>query len=40
MSCKNETEQKEPITVDYPETAQVEHTDTYFREEVKDPYRW
>lgn len=40
MSCKNETEQKEPITVDYPETAKVEHTDTYFGEEVKDPYRW
>ncbi len=40
MSCKNETEQKEPIIVDYPETAKVKHTDTYFSEEVQDPYRW
>ena len=40
MSCKNKPEQKEPIIVNYPETAKVEHTDTYFGEEVKDPYRW
>ncbi|TCK67898.1 prolyl oligopeptidase [Winogradskyella wandonensis] len=40
MSCKNEKETKEVIKVQYPETAKVDHVDTYFGEEVKDPYRW
>ena len=39
MSCKNETKET-TITVDYPETAKVEHVDTYFGEAIKDPYRW
>ncbi|SHG84545.1 prolyl oligopeptidase family serine peptidase [Winogradskyella jejuensis] len=40
MSCKNEKETKEVIKVQYPETTKVDHVDTYFGEEVKDPYRW
>ncbi|RZN83857.1 MAG: S9 family peptidase [Winogradskyella sp.] len=40
MSCKNEAKPKKIIKVDYPETAKVEHTDTYFGEQVSDPYRW
>ena len=40
MSCKNETQPREIIKVDYPETPKVEHTDTYFDEKVSDPYRW
>ena len=39
MSCKNEAKPKKIIKVDYPETAKVEHTDTYFGEQVSDPYR-
>ena len=34
MSCKNETEQKEPIIVDYPETAKVEHNETEQKEPI------
>ena len=40
MSCKNEPQTQETVKVNYPETAKVEHVDTYFGEEVKDPYRW
>ena len=40
MSCKSETQPREIIKVDYPETAKVQHTDTYFDEKVSDPYRW
>ncbi|MFD1062659.1 prolyl oligopeptidase family protein [Winogradskyella litorisediminis] len=40
MSCKNEKQSKEVIKVQYPETAKVDHVDTYFGEEVNDPYRW
>ena len=40
MSCKSETQPREIIKVDYPETPKVEHTDTYFDEKVSDPYRW
>lgn len=40
MSCKNEKPSEEIIKVDYPETAKVDHTDTYFGEEIQDPYRW
>ena len=39
-SCKNETKKVEPITVDYPETKKIDTVDTYFGEEVADPYRW
>ena len=37
MSCK---EEKNEIVVNYPETKTVDTVDTYFGEEVKDPYRW
>ncbi|MBT8243642.1 MAG: S9 family peptidase [Winogradskyella sp.] len=40
MSCKNESESKKVIKVLYPETAKIDHTDTYFGEDIKDPYRW
>jgi prolyl oligopeptidase len=39
QACKTETK-KEPIVVNYPETAKVDTVDTYFGTEVKDPYRW
>ena len=41
-ACKNENELKKPdaIAVTYPETKKVDTVDTYFGEEVKDPYRW
>ena len=40
VSCKNKSETLKPITVDYPETAKVDTTNTFFGETVADPYRW
>ena len=40
MSCKNETKTEEVVTVNYPKTEKKDHVDTYFGQEVKDPYRW
>ncbi|WP_439152516.1 prolyl oligopeptidase family serine peptidase [Winogradskyella sp.] len=40
IACKNEKSNVEPIQVNYPETNKVDTIDTYFGEEVKDPYRW
>ncbi len=40
LSCKEETVKEEKIVLKYPETKQVDTTDTYFGTEVKDPYRW
>ena len=40
MSCKNEKQSTNEIVVTYPETTEIEHSDTYFGTEVKDPYRW
>ncbi len=40
VACKKETPTKKLISVNYPETKTVNTTDTYFGEEVKDPYRW
>ncbi|RRQ50134.1 S9 family peptidase [Maribacter algicola] len=39
LACKTETK-KEPIVVNYPETAKVDTIDTYFGTEVQDPFRW
>ena len=39
QACKTETK-KEPIVVNYPETAKVDTVDTYFGTAVKDPFRW
>lgn len=41
-ACKNENELKKSnyIAVTYPETKTVDTVDTYFGEQVKDPYRW
>ena len=40
VSCKNEAEKLKPIVMDYPETKKVDTIDTYFGQEVSDPYRW
>lgn len=40
MSCKQEKQTQEIIKVNYPETTKAKHIDTYFGEEIKDPYRW
>ncbi|WP_111683272.1 prolyl oligopeptidase family serine peptidase [Winogradskyella tangerina] len=40
VSCKNESENVKPISVDYPETKKVDTVDTYFDVAVADPYRW
>lgn len=39
-TCKKETTEKNNIAVNYPETKTVDSVDTYFGEDVKDPYRW
>lgn len=39
VGCKEEPK-KETISVTYPQTKKVDTVDTYFGEEVKDPYRW
>lgn len=41
-ACKEEKKEtnREVITVEYPQTKKVDTVDTYFGEEVKDPYRW
>ena len=38
-SCATETK-REPIAVNYPTTATVDTVDTYFENDVPDPYRW
>jgi prolyl oligopeptidase len=40
VSCKNEAEPMKAITVNYPETKNVDTVNTYFGESVADPYRW
>lgn len=39
ISCQNETKINQ-ITVTYPKTNKVDSIDTYFGNNVKDPYRW
>ncbi len=40
-SCKDEKAEDETVmAVNYPETKKVDTTDTYFGNEVADPYRW
>ncbi len=38
-ACKTETK-RTPITLNYPTTAKVDTTDTYFGTDVLDPFRW
>lgn len=38
-ACQKE-KKREPIVVNYPETKKVDTVDTYFGNQVKDPYRW
>jgi prolyl oligopeptidase len=40
LACKTEKKETEDIVVNYPETKTVDTVDTYFGNEVKDPYRW
>ncbi|WP_298237299.1 prolyl oligopeptidase family serine peptidase [uncultured Algibacter sp.] len=40
VACKNDTQNSNTITVNYPQTKSVDTVDTYFDVEVKDPYRW
>jgi prolyl oligopeptidase len=39
LSCQT-SPKKESITVNYPITAQADSIDTYFGNQIKDPYRW
>ncbi|MGO3690405.1 MAG: prolyl oligopeptidase family serine peptidase [Psychroflexus halocasei] len=41
-ACQNEadSDKNKMAKLEYPDTKKVEQTDTYFSEEVKDPYRW
>ncbi|MCL2133697.1 MAG: S9 family peptidase, partial [Bacteroidales bacterium] len=40
MLAVNCSQQPKSISVSYPETQKIEHTDLYFGTEVADPYRW
>lgn len=40
VSCKKEANTEKNVTVNYPETKKVDTVDTYFGEQVADPYRW
>ncbi len=42
VSCKTDNTQKKErnIAVNYPETKTADSVDTYFGNDVKDPYRW
>jgi prolyl oligopeptidase len=39
-ACKEAPTPKKEIVVTYPETKQVDTVDTYFGQDVKDPFRW
>ncbi len=40
LTACQKTTKREPITVNYPTTKKVDTVDTYFGNEVQDPYRW
>lgn len=40
ISCEKEAKTEKNVTVNYPETKKVDTVDTYFGEQVADPYRW
>jgi len=39
-SCQDETGKNATTNLNYPETKKIDTVDTYFGNEVKDPYRW
>lgn len=40
VACKNEATPELNMSVTYPETKKVDTVDTYFGEQIADPYRW
>jgi prolyl oligopeptidase len=40
VACKNEATPELDMSVTYPETKKVDTVDTYFGEQIADPYRW
>jgi prolyl oligopeptidase len=40
VACKKETTLELDMSVTYPETKKVDTVDTYFGEQIADPYRW
>ena len=40
VACKNEVTPELDMSVTYPETKKVDTLDTYFGEQIADPYRW
>ncbi len=40
ISCKNESSDQKVVAVNYPVTETVDTVDTYFGEQVNDPFRW
>ncbi|MGH8131588.1 MAG: S9 family peptidase, partial [Steroidobacteraceae bacterium] len=39
-ACSRDDTASETMTIEYPETARIEHTDSYHGTVVADPYRW
>lgn len=40
VACKEEAKKEEAMNIAYPQTKKVDTVDTYFENEVADPYRW
>jgi len=40
VACKKEATPELDMSVTYPETKKVDTVDTYFGEQIADPYRW
>ncbi len=40
LACSSEEDKFNAITLKYPETKKIDHTDEYWGEKMADPYRW
>ena len=40
FACSGEEDKFKAITLEYPETKKIDHTDEYWGEKIADPYRW